>query len=174
MQSQDVILDFNGQKVAGTKELQGIVERLEVGKTYTMTVIRDGKHLSLPVTVEAMPKRESTLARDEEENGSANEKPRETVAVDDLGIEISALTPEAAKELKMNDAKGVVVSSVKQGSLADEAGLRDGMVIERINKHAVTTPEEFRDAMKKASLLKGIILDVRTPAGPQLLAIRKG
>jgi len=174
VQSQDVILDFNGQKVAGTKELQGIVERLEVGKTYTMTVIRDGKQMSLPVTVEAMPKRESTLARDEEENGPANEKPRETVAVDDLGIEITALTPDAAKQLKMNDAKGVVVSSVKQGSLADEAGLREGMVIDQINKHAVTTPGEFRDAMKNSSLLKGIILNVRTPAGSQLMAIRKG
>jgi serine protease Do len=174
VQSQDVILDFNGQKVAGTKELQGIVERLEVGKTYTMTVIRDGKQISLPVTVEAMPKRESTLARDEEENGPANEKPRDTVAVDDLGIEITALTPDAAKQLKMNDAKGVVVSSVKQGSLADEAGLREGMVIDQINKHAVTTPGEFRDAMKNSSLLKGIILNVRTPAGSQLMAIRKG
>jgi serine protease Do len=174
VQSQDVILDFNGQKVAGTKELQGIVERLEVGKTYTMTVIRDGKQLSLPVTVEAMPKQDSTLARGEEENGSANEKPKETVAVDDLGIAISALTPEAAKELKLDDAKGVVVSSVKPGSLADQAGLREGMVIERLNKHAVTTPDEFRDAMKKVSLLKGIILDVRTAAGPQLMAIRKG
>ena len=48
------------------------------------------------------------------------------------------------------------------------------MVIERLNKHAVTTPDEFRDAMKKVSLLKGIILDVRTAAGPQLMAIRKG
>jgi serine protease Do len=130
--------------------------------------------MSLPVTVEAMPKRESSLARgDEEENGAANEKPRETVAIDDLGIAISALTPEAAKELKMSEAKGVLVSSVKQGSLADEAGMHEGMVIERINKQAVTTPDEFRDAMKKVSLLKGFILDVRTPSGTQLMAIRK-
>jgi len=174
VQSQDVILDFNGEKVAGTKELQGIVERLEVGKTYNMTVIRDGKQLSLPVMVEAMPRHDSIVARDEDENGSAKEKTRESIAVDDLGIEVSALTSDAAKELKMNDAKGVLVSSVKQGGLADEAGLREGMVIERINKHAVTTPEEFRDAMKKVSLSKGIILDVRTAGGTQLVAIRKG
>jgi S1-C subfamily serine protease len=154
--------------------LQGIVERLEVGKTYNMTVIRDGKQLSLPVMVEAMPRHDSIVARDEDENGSAKEKTRESIAVDDLGIEVSALTSDAAKELKMNDAKGVLVSSVKQGGLADEAGLREGMVIERINKHAVTTPEEFRDAMKKVSLSKGIILDVRTAGGTQLVAIRKG
>ena len=140
VQSQDVILDFNGEKVAGTKELQGIVERLDVGKTYKMTVVRDGKQMSLPVTVEAMPKRDTMLAREEEDNGSSNEKSKESVSIDDLGIEITALTPETAKELKMENVKGVVVSSVKQGSLADEAGLREGVVVERINKHQVTTP----------------------------------
>jgi serine protease Do len=140
-----------------------------------MTVVRDGKQLTLPVTVEEMPRLDSALARDDEENGSANEtKAKDSVAVDDLGIEVSALTPEAAKELKMSGSKGVVVSSVKQGGLADEAGLREGMVIDRINKQTVTTPEEFRDAMKKVSLSKGVILNVRTPAGPQLVPIQKG
>jgi serine protease Do len=174
VQSQDVILDFNGHKVAGTKELQGIVERLDVGKTYTMTVIRDGKHVSIPVTVEEMPKRESLATREDEENGSSNEKSKDTVSIDDLGIEIAALTPDTAKELKMENVKGVVVTSVKQGSLADEAGLREGFVIERINKHPVTNPEQFRSEMKKVSLTKGIILDVRTASGSQLVAIRKG
>src|SRR5580698_85871 len=145
VQSQDVILDFNGQKVVGTKELQGIVERLEVGKTYNMTVIRDGKQMTIPVNVEAMPSDSAAVARDDEDNGSTKEKTRDSVAVSDLGIEVSALTPDVAKELKMESAKGVVLSSVKSGSLADEAGLREGMVIERVNKHRVTTPEAFRD-----------------------------
>jgi serine protease Do len=174
VQSQDVILDFNGEKVAGTKELQGIVERLEVGKTYNMTVVRDGKQRSLPVTVESMPKRDTMLAREEEDNRSSNEKTKDSVSIDELGVEITALTPDTAKELKLENVKGVVVSSVKQGSLADEAGLREGVVVERINKHQVTTPEEFRSEMKKVSLTKGIILDVRTAGGSQLVAIRKG
>ncbi len=82
MQSQDVILDFNGQKVAGTKELQGIVERMDVGKTYNMTVLRDGKQMTIPVTVEAMPSDTATVARDEDENGSTKEKTRDSVAVE--------------------------------------------------------------------------------------------
>jgi serine protease Do len=175
VQSQDVILDFNGQKVAGTKELQGIVERLDVGKTYNMTIVRDGKQMSLPVTVEAMPNRPAAVAQDDEDNSSTKEKSRDTVAVSDLGVEVSALTPDVVKELKMENVKGVVLSSVKQGGLADEAGLREGMVIDRVNKHAVTTPEEFRDAIKNVSLSKGVIFNVRTPDGSsRLVAIRKG
>jgi serine protease Do len=175
VQSQDVILDFNGQKVLGTKELQGIVERMDVGKTYNMTVLRDAKQMTIPVTVEAMPNDTSTVAQEEDDNSSTKEKTRESVAVSDLGVEVSALTSEAAKQLRMENAKGVVLSSVKQGSLADEAGLHEGMVIDRVNKHAVTTPEEFRDAMKNVSLSKGVIFNVRTPDGSsRLVAIRKG
>jgi serine protease Do len=174
VQSQDVILDFNGQKVLGTKELQGIVERMDLGKTYNMTVLRDGKQMTIPVTVEAMPSDTATVARDDDDNGSTKEKTRESVAVSDLGVEVSALTPDVAKELKMENAKGVVLSSVKPGSLADEAGLREGMVIERINKHRVTTPEAFRDEMKKSSLSTGVIFDVHTPEGSRLVAVRKG
>lgn len=175
VQSQDVILDFNGQKVTGTKELQGIVERMDVGKTYHMTVLRDGKQMTIPVTVEAMPSDTATVAQDEEDKGSSKEKSRESVAVADLGIEVSALTPEVAKQLHMENVKGVALSSVKQGGLADEAGLREGMVIDRVDRHAVTTPDEFRDAMKKASLKKGVIFNVRIPDGSsRLVAVQKG
>ena len=148
---------------------------LDVGKTYNMTVLRDGKQMTIPVTVETLPNDTAVATRDDEDNGATKEKTRDSVAVSDLGVEVSALTPDAAKELKMENAKGVVLSSVKQGSLADDAGLHEGMVIDRINKHAVTTPEEFRDAMKNASLSKGVIFNVRTPDGSsRLVAIRKG
>jgi serine protease Do len=174
LEAQDVILDFNGQKVAGTKELQGIVERMDVGKTYNMTIIRDGKQMTLPVTVEAMHDRPTSLAQDDEDNAPTKEKAKDTVAVEDIGVEVTALTADAAKELKLEDAKGVVLSSVKPGSLADQAGLREGMVIERVNKHPVTSPDAFRDEMKKASLSKGVIFVVHTAEGTHLVPIRKG
>ena len=63
-------------------------------------------------------------------------------------------------------------SARSKGSLADQAGLRDGMVIERINKHAVNTPEEFRDAMKNGSLSRElssmfVLLPVPVDGHPQ-------
>mgnify|MGYP003314731248 CR=1 FL=1 len=38
--------------------LQGIVERLEVGKSYTMQILRSGKNVNLKVTVAEMPSRD--------------------------------------------------------------------------------------------------------------------
>ena len=59
VQSNDIILKFNSQDVAGPRSLQGIVERLEVGKSYAMRILRNGKNLNLKVTVAEMPDRSS-------------------------------------------------------------------------------------------------------------------
>jgi serine protease Do len=176
LQSQDVILDFNGQKVTGPKDLQGIVEQTEVGKTYNMTILRDGKEMTLPVTLQEMPKSYTRLASEGKEGGTESETPdKETTSFDELGLEIRALTPELAEKLQLKkDVKGVVVSSVKPGSLGADAGLSEGMVIERVNRVPVSNPEEFQAAMKKASLQNGVIFQVRTPLGTNIIAIRKG
>lgn len=58
VQSDDIILKFNRQNVVGPRSLQGIVERLEVGKSYTMQILRSGKNVNLKVTVAEMPSRD--------------------------------------------------------------------------------------------------------------------
>jgi S1-C subfamily serine protease len=45
---------------------------------------------------------------------------------------------------------GVVVTGVEDGSVAGEAGLQEGEVIERVNHQKVTTPAEFDAAVKAA------------------------
>ncbi|HCK54911.1 MAG TPA: hypothetical protein DIC23_16970, partial [Planctomycetaceae bacterium] len=52
---QDIIQTFDGQSVNGPRKLQSIVERLEVGKSYPVKLLRGGKTQSLKVTVAEMP-----------------------------------------------------------------------------------------------------------------------
>ena len=61
--TDDIILKFNNQVVNGPRSLQGIVEKLEVGKTYTMSVRRGGKSQPVKVTVAEMPKRPRLVPR---------------------------------------------------------------------------------------------------------------
>jgi serine protease Do len=176
LKAQDVVLDFNGQKVEGPSDLAGIVERLDVGKSYPMTIMRDGKRMSLPVTVQEMPSHYTSLAQEENEEANAekNGNSNEPMSFTELGIEVRELTPQLTKELGVKDAKGVLVGTVKSGSPADEAGLREGMLIETVNKKPVASAEEFKEAMKHASLKDGLIFQVRTARGTTLLGIRKG
>ncbi len=176
LKAQDVVLDFNGQKVDGPSDLAGIVERLDVGKSYPMTIMRDGKRMSIPVTVKEMPSHYTALAQDESEEGSAqkNGNSNEPMSFEDLGLEIRELTPQLSKELGVKDAKGVLVGTVKAGSPAEEAGLREGMVIETVNKQPVANAEDFKAAMKRGSLKDGLIFQIRTARGTTLLGVRKG
>jgi serine protease Do len=175
LKTQDVILDFNGQKVDGPSDLAGAVERMEVGKTYPMTIVRDGKRMSIPVTVQEMPSHYTSLGREESEEGNNenNANPNGPMSFEELGIEVKELTPQVAEKMGLKDAKGVVVGTVKPGSVAAEAGLSEGMVIESVNKHSVANPEQFQEAMKSVSLKKGLIFQIRTPRGTTLLGIRK-
>ena len=166
----DIILELDGKKVTGPSNLQGIVERLEIDKSYPMVVLRNGEKLTLNITVESMPEKYGETMRDLEDESSPGQGEKESF--DELGLDVRELTPEIAKQLGMPDAKGVVISGVKDGSLADRAGLRAGLVIERIGKTIVTSPEEFRKAMKDQSVKDGISMFVRTPGGTRFIVIQ--
>ena len=51
----DVIVDFANVSVSDLDDLQEIVEKQPIGSKQTMTVMRDGKKISLTVAVEAFP-----------------------------------------------------------------------------------------------------------------------
>jgi serine protease Do len=56
--------------------------------------------------------------------------------------------------------EGVIVVSVDRGSLASRHGIRPGDIITEVNQKAVTSPKQFREALKTAKLEKGIILNI--------------
>lgn len=175
LEQEDVVLKFDGKDVHGTRDLQSIVERMKIGSSYPMEVLRDGKHMTLHVKVREMPhdfaaagSRETLVPGHSEKEGPQSD------SFDELGITIESAKPEALKQLGYQGGeKGVLVASVKEDSPAAQKGIREGMVIERVGSKKVTSPAEFRDALKGQSLDKGIRVFVATPRGGQFLVIHK-
>jgi len=116
----DVVVEFNGQKVEGVRDLQMKVGNTKPGTKITLGIIREGKKMNIKVTVGKMPA-EITGAPVGREIKSK------------LGVEVSDITDEIAKELGLKDRKGAVVTGVEPGSPADRAGMKEGDVIFRIN-----------------------------------------
>jgi Do/DeqQ family serine protease len=62
-----------------------------------------------------------------------------------LGITVSRVTSDLAASLGMPEAKGVIVNSVRSGSAAERAGIRQGDVITAINDVTVSDTNAFRN-----------------------------
>ncbi len=62
-----------------------------------------------------------------------------------LGVVIQPVTEEIAASLKLNNARGVIVSQVQGGSAAEQAGLKRGDVILALNGDVVSDPNSFRN-----------------------------
>lgn len=73
-----------------------------------------------------------------------NLKERGSVPRGYLGVGLQELTPELAKQLKLGDTEGVVISGVQPGSPADKAGLEPGDVVTEFNGEKVREPNELR------------------------------
>jgi len=164
----DVILQIDGHQVRGPRNLQGLVEKLRIGKTYRVTILRNGKRMTMSISVRVMPKDAPALTDNLEDETPAPSKN----SFQDLGLEIGEFTLEIAERLGIKNTKGVLITSVEIGSPAQRAGLRTGEVIEKVDTARVTSPDEFRKALKNASLQEGLLLLVRSPRRTRFLVIQ--
>ncbi len=62
-----------------------------------------------------------------------------------LGVTVQPVTSELAVSLGMNEAKGVIISSVQPGSGADKAGLRQRDVITSLNETPINDSNDLRN-----------------------------
>src|SRR5271166_2107124 len=142
--SGDVITELNGQKVSDAGQLQVEVGQTHPDTTIKLHVLRDGKGVDIPVTLEAMG------SRDKEGNESSDAdhgKPR-------WGVGLTDLTPEVREQLQApRNIHGAVIERVQPGSSADNAGLQRGDVIVQVNRHDVESASDVQQAL--ASVPKG-------------------
>lgn len=142
LKAGDIILEFDGKKINEMNDLPRIVAGTPVGKKVNMRIIRDGKQQDLTATIERL--------KEEAGEGTGSTAP------DKLGMSVGQLTPELAAKLGAKETKGVVVTDVKPGGLADEAGIMRGDMIREINGVKVSSIEEYNKALE--SLKKGGVI----------------
>src|SRR5438093_639149 len=122
----DVIVELNGAPIKEVPELQRRVAAVAPGQPVRLKVIRERKPVALSVTVTEMPAEEPVLA------GAPDEE--------SWGLGVEPLSGEAAAQLGLTIAGGLLVTDVVTGGPADRAGLRRGDVIVEVGKKPVADP----------------------------------
>ena len=160
----DVIVALHHKPITEGRELQTVVAGLPVNRPVDLEVVRDGQQKTLQVTVQEQPT-DFGVARVPSPHKAKPEK-GSTVTLDKLGFEATDLTPDIADELGYKEsATGAVITSVDRGSPASEAGLRRGMLITKVEKHAVHSAADLRERLGKGMSDQGVLLQVKTPQG---------
>lgn len=163
--SGDVILEFDGMSITKPADLQGRVERASLNDAHKVVVLRDGKKMSIDVRVEAMPMTVSAVEPTKAEKSTPSE-------FNGLGLQLSDLTPDVASQLGMSDVNGVVITGVKPGSPAANAGLEDGMVIRKVGKTSVKSVAEFGDALKQFKPEDGVLMLVQAGESSRFVVVK--
>lgn len=152
----DVILEFNGKQIKDSGELPLQAARTVPGKQAQLKILRNGKELSLPLTVSELKEREVVAAA---ESG-------------DLGLAVQPVTASMAAELGLERAEGLVITSIKPDSPADDAGLQRGDVITEINRRPVRNLSDYERAVEKTEKGKSVLFLVRRGEGSLFLALK--
>ena len=153
----DIITEFNSKEVKDSAELPALVARVAPGTTASIKVLRDGKEISLPITVGEMKDTEVATAGEE----------------GDLGLAVQPLTPEVAQSMGLNRAEGLVITEVKPGSAADDAGLREGDVITEVNRRPVKTLADYNREMARSNKGQSVLFLVRRGDSSVFLALKR-
>jgi serine protease Do len=140
----DVISQLDGHEVSDAGALQVDVGQKSPGTTIHLQVIRDGKSVAVPVTLEAMGSRDRSA---KEAADTEHGKPR-------WGVGLADITPEMREQLQApRDLHGAVIQQVQPGSPADNAGLQSGDVIVEVDRKPVQSAADVQKAL--SSVPKG-------------------
>jgi serine protease Do len=144
----DVIINFDGRRVKTMNVLPTMVAETPVGKKVEVAIIRDGKEQRITVKIGEL----------EEDTEVAAITPK---VEESFGLSVQELTPEIAESLSLKGEKGVIISGVKRGSPASEAGLQRGDLIQEIEHEPVKNLRDYKRIMNESSSKKQILIVVK-------------
>jgi serine protease Do len=134
----DVILGADAKVIEDNSDLSRYIAGKAPGTTVKLRALRDGAEKTLSVTLGTFPDESEDPESTDEKKGK-------------LGMTIRTLSPQLAEQLELpRSAKGVVVTEVEAGEVADDSGIQRGDVIVQVNGVAVDDAESFETEIDKA------------------------
>jgi len=145
LQSGDVIVAVNGERIRTFADLGARVSTLGAGKELKLTVLRDGKERNFDVVLSA----------------------------DDQAVTAASLHPALdGLTLAPTDKGGLEVTEIAEGSLAERYGLRKNDVIIGVNRTPINSMSELRESLSNAGDV--IALNIRRGNSQLYLVLRGG
>jgi Do/DeqQ family serine protease len=147
----DVITAINKQPVIDNNSLRNAVASMAPGSTAEVTVMRNGREENFQVALAELPEQQRPETQESSgSSGSGNEK---------FGLTLQPLTGEMASRYGLDaDDQGLLVTKVDPSSNAANAGIREGDLIQEVNRQQVRTFAQFNSAIQQSGSRPALIL----------------
>jgi serine protease Do len=158
LQANDVILEFDGERVRSVPELRRLVRETPAGRKVSLKVSRAGEMRTLSVTLAA---RHELMGFQGMHLPDVAAFPKINVPAFNfnfwvngaqLGISAQELTPQLADYFGVKGRKGVLVLEVKSGTAAEKGGLKAGDCIIKVDSTEVGSIENLHNAISRETV----------------------
>ncbi|MEI6315054.1 MAG: DegQ family serine endoprotease [Syntrophus sp. (in: bacteria)] len=156
----DIIIAIAGRPVQDTHELLRIVAALPIGKKVVVRIVRDGQENDMEVVTG--------------ERKDAREMAAGGKLVEQMGMTLQEITPEMARNLGLPEKGGIVISRVNPNSPAEEAGLKAGDIILKVNRASIQGMKDFTDEIARSSKQETLLLLIKREDATMFLTLRRG
>jgi len=131
----DVIVKVDSFDVTDPRSVYYRLTTAGVGKTVALSIIRKGRPVSINLALTAPPAASKTDVKN-----LAGRHPFD-------GARVSNILPGIADELSLED-EGVVIVSVRPGSIAARLGFQRGDIVVSVGQQAIATVQELDDILR--------------------------
>jgi serine protease Do len=159
LRPDDVIVALDGKPLQSSRDLTRAVGFAKPGTVLTLTTVRGGERREVRVELGRRPDLEAR-----------REPAPERESTETVGLTIADVDPRIASQLGI-PPRGALVTRVRPGSAAEEAGLAPGMVIVEAGGKPLASARDLARAIRdgKGSVL---LLRVQVPEGRFLRALQ--
>jgi serine protease Do len=150
LRNGDVILEFNHTSIPDSRRLKFTVASVPPGKTVPVRILRNGKEMTLDVTVRELPEDRALAQADRPSTDDSSRL---------KGVAVTDLDASNRAELKLpKSVQGALITRVDPNSPASAAGLQSGDVILEIDRQPVRDADSAirltRDSENEATLVR--------------------
>ena len=163
LQTNDIIVEFNGEPVQDSQDLIAKIAGTPVGQTVSLAYLRDldGK-LDRRTAQVTLGERPNFYARDSQTSIKDKDNTAKTGAAR-LGLTLAELTPQLILDKHLTAVKGLYVKEVDPNGLAADVRPNEvsvGEVVTRINRVPVATLAEFQRVIDSLKPGDAIVLNL--------------
>jgi serine protease Do len=168
IKSGDVITAVNGKKVTDARELRLMIGTMAPGTKVQIDINRDGQTKNINVELGEMP---AGIAQEgAEPSPEESAQPEKTTVFG--GVAVADLTDDIRNGLNLSkDVKGAVIADIDPDSPAAKAGLREGDVIQEVNKQPVNSAKDLVAISKKLKPNDKILIRVWSQGRSSFVAL---